>query len=77
MASDEKYLSLCHYESDDMGNGEPVEIMVSFCDDDNNHYSYRQTVNLRTTGNRIIADHSLLTRSFEKTCKELSSIKKL
>lgn len=76
MVSDEKYLFLCHYESDDIGNGEPVEIVVSFCDDDNNYYSCRQIVDLRTTGNRIIVDHSPLTRGFEKTCKELSSIKK-
>lgn len=76
MVGNEKYLFLCQYESNDIGNGEPVEIMVSFCDDDNNYYSYRQTIDLRTTGNRIIADHSPLTRGFEKTCKELSLIKK-
>lgn len=66
MVGDEKYLFLCQYESNDIDSGDPVEIMVSFCDDDNNYYSYRQTIDLRTTSNRIIADHSPLTRGFEK-----------
>ena len=75
MVGDEKYLFLCHYESDDIGNGKPVEIIVSFCDDDNNYYSCKQTVDLRTTGGRIIADHSPLSTGLQKITKELSAIK--
>ncbi len=75
MVGDEKYLFLCCYESDDIGNGKPVEIIVSFCDDDNNYYSCKQTVDLRTTGGRIIADHSTLSTGLQKITKELSAIK--
>lgn len=75
MVGEEKYLFLCRYESDDIGNGKPVEIIVSFCDDDNNYYSCKQTVDLRTTGGRIIADHSPLATGLQKITKELSAIK--
>ena len=75
MVGDEKYLFLCHYESDDIGNGKPVEVTISFCDEDNNYYSCKQTVDLRTTGGRIIADQSPLTTGLQKITKELSAIK--